>query len=223
MDFVMRRYLDIIHEYALGTGKPDRKPLFDPSVDTEVDQTEVKGSDSDGKNEKKDDHADGPAKKKQKRGKPQKPTSPNLGYMRGHLFDLLRPLVSLKTHVRDELARAWVGDIPAFERVLSLVEEAVKEGMREYEAHPERFEADPSETANLTGSRATIAEYGRPWWICQPYIRRLPEEALEVGALQLSKKEMAQREAEAAKLDVDGKATESGKENVSPKEQAVQG
>jgi tRNA-dihydrouridine synthase 1 len=143
--------------------------------------------------------------------------------MRGHLFDLLRPLVSTKTHVRDELARAHVGDISAFERVLTLVEEAVKDGLKEYEAHPERFEADPNKTAKLTGSRATIAEYGRPWWVCHPYIRRLPEEALEIGALQLSKKEMAQREAEAAKLEVDEKATESGKENVSPKEQSVQG
>jgi tRNA-dihydrouridine synthase 1 len=69
----------------------------------------------------------------------------------------------------------------AFENVLALVEKAVKTGLQEYEVSPERFEKQPDET--LTGSKATIAEYGRPFWVCQPHVRPLPEEALVNGAL----------------------------------------
>lgn len=101
--------------------------------------------------------------------------------MQGHLFQVLRPMVGTHTNVRDALARSRPGDMPAFEHVLTLVEKTVKDGLKEYEASPEKFERKPDVT--LTGSKATIAEYGRPWWICQPHIRPLPEEALEIGAL----------------------------------------
>jgi tRNA-dihydrouridine synthase 1 len=70
----------------------------------------------------------------------------------------------------------------AFEHTLALLEKAIKRGLQEYEANPEKFEPNPNET--LKGSKATIAEYGRPWWVCQPHVRPLPEEAFETGALR---------------------------------------
>ena len=102
--------------------------------------------------------------------------------------------------MRDALARSRAGDIDAFENVLVLVEKAVKEGMQLYEAAPEEFEVGGKEDeGELTGSRATIAKYARPWWVCQPHIRPLPEEALKSGAMQLSKSEKRRLEMEAVK------------------------
>ena len=44
----------------------------------------------------------------------------------------------------------------------------------------------------------------RPWWVCQPYIRPLPDEALAKGALAVSKKDKK-------KMEEDGAAKEDGK------------
>lgn len=173
VDAILRRYLDIIYKYVLEQASPERKPLFLPS--DPVDEAEKS------KAEDNEDEAEGPPKKKQKRDKVKRPVSPSLGVMQGHLFQLLRPMVSAHTNVRDALAQSRPGDMPAFERVLTLVEQAVRSGLKEYEVSPEKFEKSPD--ASLTGSKATIADYGRPWWICQPHIRPLPEEALENGAL----------------------------------------
>jgi tRNA-dihydrouridine synthase 1 len=74
-----------------------------------------------------------------------------------------------------------------FEHTLSVLEEEVKKGLKEYEQFPERFEQKLDST--LTGSKATIAEYGRPFWVCQPHVRPTPEEAMELGALQAKKGE----------------------------------
>ncbi|KAI2875806.1 hypothetical protein CBS76997_4441 [Aspergillus niger] len=178
IDAMLRRYLDIIYKYVLEQPVPERKPLWLPSdaVEEEFEQT----------TETTEEAEDGPPKKKQKREKSKRAASPSLGVMQGHLFQLLRPMVSVHTNVRDALARSRPGDMPAFENVLALVEQAIKKGLKEYEQFPERFEKDPNQ--ELTGSKATIAEYGRPWWICQPHIRPLPEEAVELGALTVKKK-----------------------------------
>lgn len=177
VDAIMRRYLDIIYKHILGQPVPERKPLYLPSdpIDefAETDDAEV------------DDHEEGPQKKKQKRSKAEKSkrsNSPSLGFMQGHLFQVLRPMVATHTNVRDALAKSIPGDMAAFEHTLALLERAVKGGLQEYEASPEKFETQPDET--LKGSKAVIAEYGRPWWICQPYIRPLPEEAFESGAMR---------------------------------------
>ncbi|OQE17541.1 hypothetical protein PENSTE_c020G06785 [Penicillium steckii] len=173
IDAILRKYLDIIYKYVLEQPVPERKPLFLPSdpVDAEEETKEAE----------QDEEEDGPPKKKQKRDKTKKIHSPNLGFMQGHLFQVLRPMVSTHTNVRDALAQARVGDMAAFEKVLALTERAIKTGLKEYEQNPEKFEKKEDET--LTGSKATIAEYGRPWWVCQPHIRPLPEEARELGAL----------------------------------------
>ncbi|KAJ5682940.1 tRNA-dihydrouridine(16/17) synthase [Penicillium macrosclerotiorum] len=174
IDAILRRYLDIIYKHVLEQPVPERRPLFLPSDSvSEAEETETA--------EQEDGSEDGPPKKKQKRERVKRSLSPSLGAMQGHLFQVLRPMISSHTDVRDALARSRPGDMPAFEHVLTLVERAVKSGLKEYETSPEKFEKQPD--ATLTGSKATIAEYGRPWWICQPHVRPLPEEALENGAL----------------------------------------
>ncbi|EIT82953.1 hypothetical protein BDV35DRAFT_355010 [Aspergillus flavus] len=173
IDAVFRRYLDIIYKYVLEQPVPERKPLYLPSDPEEPEQF-IEPTAEEAEEE-------GPPKKKQKRDKTKRPLSPSLGVMQGHLFQLLRPMVAKHTDVRDALARSRPGDMAAFEHALALTERAIKEGLKEYEQFPERFETSPNQ--ELTGSKATIAEYGRPWWVCQPHIRPLPEEALENGAL----------------------------------------
>ena len=179
LDAMFRRYLDIIYNHVLESPIPERKPLYLPSDPVEEGEQEPKPI-------AEAQPEDGPPKKKQKRDKIKRPNSPSLGVMQGHLFQLLRPMVSQHTDVRDALARSRPGDMAAFEHALSLVEKAIKGGLDEYEQFPERFAESPD--AQLTGSKATIAQYGRPWWICQPHIRPLPEEAMEIGALSMKKK-----------------------------------
>ncbi|KAJ5450735.1 tRNA-dihydrouridine(16/17) synthase [Penicillium daleae] len=194
IDAILRRYLDIIYEYVLEQPVPERKPLYLPS--DPIDEAEK------AKEEEQDDEAeDGPPKKKQKREKLKRTNSPSLGVMQGHLFQVLRPMVASHTNVRDALARSRPGDMPAFENVLTLVEKAVKVGLEEYEVSPEKFERQLDET--LTGSKATIAEYGRPFWVCQPHVRPLPEEALENGALTAKGKTTVPKESEQKKQETE--------------------
>ncbi|KAJ9295150.1 hypothetical protein DTO271G3_6320 [Paecilomyces variotii] len=213
VDAILRRYMDIIHQYVLGTPVPKRKPLYIPGDPTEQ-HDEPATEKADGKDE------EGPPKKKQKRQKNKRAASPSLAGMQGHLFQLLRPLVSKHTHIRDALARSRAGDIAAFENVLSLVEDAVKSGIQEYEKFPERFEQTTTE--GLTGSKATIAKYGRPWWVCQPHIRPLPEEAIENGAMQPKKKDIEKanqtngQTAEKATISDSKEAIGSNTENTEP-------
>jgi len=124
---------------------------------------------------------------------------------------LLRPLVSKHIPVRDALARCRAGDIPAFEHVLSLVEDAVKQGLLAYEADPAAFETAPPEEAAADekfdeSSVRTVARVKRPWWVCQPYVRPLPKEALAKGALSLTKKQKKKVEDEQAREEAGAKA-----------------
>ncbi|KAF2683840.1 FMN-linked oxidoreductase [Lentithecium fluviatile CBS 122367] len=215
VDAVLRRYMDIIHRYALGQEPPKRKPLFLPS-DPEEPESPPK---------KEEDEQDGPPRKKVKQTKAdkrqQKITNPNLSPMQAHLFHMLRPLVSQHHDVRDALAKSRVGDIAAFEKVLTLVEKAVKEGLLAYEkehadanvATPNSSEL-PEPTAELEtieteldpyeSSLATVARCKRPWWVCQPYVRPLPKEAIEKGSMTISKKEKKRREREEAEAKAVG-------------------
>lgn len=195
MDAVLRRYLDIIYKYVLETEPPSRCPLFVPT-DPQILPNDRPETISSAEHE--------PPKKKHKANKSSNTNSPNLRSMQGHLFQLLRPLISKHTNIRDTLAKCRPGDMKAFENVLSMVEGAVSEGLQEYARDPGKFDAigEDEEAAFQTSAPASrakvnIAIYRRPWWVCQPYIRPLPEEAIQNGALTLGKKEKAKLASEA--------------------------
>ncbi|KAH4184789.1 tRNA-dihydrouridine synthase 3 [Parastagonospora nodorum] len=208
VDAVMRRYMDIIHKHALGQQPPVRKPLWMPGDPEEPVKQEQTPSEE-------GEEEDGPPKKKQKRlskaeQKKAKSSNPNLTAMQAHLFHMLRPLVSEHHNVRDALARSRTGDIDAFENVLALVEQAVKQGIQAYESSPPTDAPEPlPSTENLDpyeSSLATVARCKRPYWVCQPYVRPLPKEAIEKGSMTVSKKEKKRMEEEtkAVGLEVGG-------------------
>ncbi|CAK3799266.1 tRNA-dihydrouridine(16 17) synthase [NAD(P)(+)] [Lecanosticta acicola] len=224
-DAVLRRYLNIIHKHVLGQDPPEREPLFlptDPRPETDSAKIETQCTETE-----EDQGEDGPPKKKQKRegsekekkekrnGKQEKCTNPNLVAMQAHCFHILRSLVSTHHGVRDALAKSRVGDIDAYENVLKLTQEAVKEGLLDYEKDPSKYEyPDPQEGEEEADpelySTAAVRRCKRPYWICQPHIRPLPKEAIEKGSLQLSKKVKARLQAEKdekekAGLPADGK------------------
>ncbi|KAB2578818.1 Dihydrouridine synthase family [Lasiodiplodia theobromae] len=216
MDAVFRRYMDIIYKHVQGVAPPERKPLFLPS------DPPAQEADKGEENEAAEEEEEGqPPKKKQRLAnsnkkdakKFERSTDPNLTAMQSHLFRLLRPLVAKHTNIRDALARCRSGNVEAFENVLQMVEAAVKEGLIEYEkeagapetngaAEPtvETKELDPHES-----SLAAVNRCKRPWFICQPYVRPLPKEALEKGALSLSKKDKKKMEEQKQKEDEEAK------------------
>ncbi|KAI4254906.1 MAG: hypothetical protein LQ352_002834 [Teloschistes flavicans] len=181
---------------------------------------------------------EGPPAKKSKPNPPKtktktKTTSPNLLAIRPHLFHLLRPLLSTHTHIRDRLACSSPGDMQAYEEILSMIEDVTRQGLIAYSSDPKPFEenmttqakeketeeetrntevmVDGEEVQEEESSEPTIKKYKRPFWICQPYIRPLPKEALERGSLSLGKK--ARRKLEAGRTDDDdeGRGRESSR------------
>lgn len=212
MDAALRRYMDIIHTHVLGQDPPERKLLFMPG---DLPQAPATLSDVASENGTKPDVDGPPPTKKRKREeakqtkqRPEKCTNPNLVSMQAHLFHMLRPLVSKHHNVRDALARCKAGDVAAFENVLTLVEEAVKQGLEEYERDPSAFEPTPEEAKGADveepdpykSSVRTVARCKRPYFICQPYVRPLPKEAIAKGSMQLSKKEKKRLEREAEEI-----------------------
>ncbi|GME32463.1 tRNA-dihydrouridine(16/17) synthase [Neofusicoccum parvum] len=233
MDAVLRRYMDIIYTYVQGVAPPPRKPLFLPSDPPpaveeggkEEEQSRKREAEDEGQPPTKKQKVAAAKKKGKEAKKVERSTDPNLTAMQSHLFRLLRPLVARHTNIRDALARCRAGDVEAFENVLQMVEAAVREGLIEYEREAARLaddggagesavakeekELDPHES-----SVAAVNRCKRPWFICQPYVRPLPKEALEKGALSLSKKDKAKLEKEKQQQQDD----EAKKAGVAPEE-----
>ncbi|KIX07228.1 uncharacterized protein Z518_01881 [Rhinocladiella mackenziei CBS 650.93] len=204
IDAVFRRYMDIIHKYSLNQSTPERAPLYIPG-DSKETASRITAPP---RNENP-----APNGKKRKRNEHPK-TDPNLKAMQGHLFQLLRPMLSIHTDIRDALARTKCGDIEGFERVLRMVETAVMNGLDQHataqHSEPPVTNEAPTPIVENTNDRESLqkekteAKYKRPWWVCQPYIRPLPEEAIKLGAIQLRKKEkakMTSKEAAETKTD----------------------
>lgn len=195
MDAVMRRYMDIMWRDVLGQSPPARKPLW------------VIGEAVPAFEETEDEEP--PAKKQKKEGK--RSQGPNLGAIQPHLFHMLRPLVSKRTEIRDKLAKTRAGDLDGYEKILDAVERATIDGLQEYESNPDMMKELASEAQGKTkveevegSSLKTVERCRRPWFICQPWVRPLPKEAMEKGAIRMSKKDMK-------KLDKEPRArTEAG-------------
>jgi tRNA-dihydrouridine synthase 1 len=239
MDDAFRRYMDILYKYVLERPPPVRKPLYVPgqaaaeAAEEESEEPPRKRARirEQGSEESKTEKAvveaqpaqstNGETQTKQKeknKKKTERVSNPNLVGMQAHCFHFLRALVSKHHNVRDTLGRTRTGDIEAFENVLSMVEQAVEEGIRSYEAtggasyHDEVQEANVLSSAGYEGlnkegkeiagaleepsqdyqtSVQAVRERRRPWWVCQPHVRPLPMEAVMKGSLTLSKKELA--------------------------------
>lgn len=203
VDAVFRRYLDILHRYALDAEPPARRPLFVPGDDAgwlvpaaaikataEGTEATARGGDGDGQ----------PPSKKRKRDPVSKAVAaaqagPNLSSTQAHLFHLLRHFVTRHTDVRDALARARSGELAVLERILDTVERRVAEGLVEYERTGGAgvdedevvVEEEDGDYHDAESSVKAVRECRRPWWVAQPIIRPLPKEAIAKGAITLKK------------------------------------
>ena len=113
-----------------------------------------------------------------------------------------------------------------------MVDIAVKDGLKEYEAtdgkswedelerderlkQPETDDVVKEEERDeeYESSVETVKACKRPWWVVQPYVRPLPREALAKGSLTLSKKErerIAKEEKSRKETGVTNGHTETG-------------
>ena len=199
VDAVFRHYLSIIYRYVLEIPEPERPPLFHPSDSVSHKVQEPVAPE--------EPHKQPPAKRR-KRAKDDPLPSVNLIAMQSHLFSLLQSLIVVHTDVRDALAKTQVGNMASYERVLRMTEKVIRDGLLDYERCPETYEdatkngdtkpEDPKVAGHATDSTAfthcetsleAIMACRRPWWCCQPYIRPLPKEAIERGAMTIGRKE----------------------------------
>jgi tRNA-dihydrouridine synthase 1 len=223
VDGVMRRYLDIIYRHVLDQEPPTRKPLFilsDPP--DEYVEPSVANEASADQREKQDDETPKQKKRRErsqnrvKKGGPGN-RGPNFHPMQAHMFALLRPLVSIHTQIRDDLARCRGGDMASFEGVLRMVETVTKDALIEYDKSSEP--TAPEEVSSLQqevyddpeNSEGARKRCERPWWICQPHIRPLPKEAIEKGVMIISKKEREKLAAMGVQLPDTTKQKNEGK------------
>ena len=142
MDAVVRRYLDILYRHVLEREPPTRTPLFrsgNVQSSPELPPTPLDPPFT----AQTEDAAHLPPSKKRKTSSHPKTSSPNLLAIRPHLFHLLRPLLSTHTDIRDLLARTSPGDMPAYELLLRRIEEVTRQGLMDYDVHPEIYDTEP--------------------------------------------------------------------------------
>lgn len=177
LDGVLRRYLDTVHRNVLGEDPPNRPRLFLPTdlpdyVSHLPYEKAVQGS-----------------TKLDKKTRRARSGSPNLRPMQGHLFQMLRPMINTYTDIREVLAKSPTGDIAAFERVLSMVEDAVKVAIIEYTASASNSTVHAPTSPNSDQARDN-PKYKRPWWICQPYLRPPPPKPVDSESPDEGKKRL---------------------------------
>ncbi|KAK4106888.1 Dus-domain-containing protein [Parathielavia hyrcaniae] len=228
VDEVLRRYLDIMHQYVLGVSPPPpRRPLFVPGDDDAAWLLAEPAVLLPGRQEGEGGVAAGPKKKRRSDVAKENPAlmAANFIGMQPHLFHLLRHFVSRHHDVRGALARARLGDIETYEAICRMVERKVAEGLLEYERTggksveadvPRALSAEEPPEDDPESSARAVRECWRPWWVVQPIIRPLPKEAMAKGAVQMSKKEkkrmaaeMEGKEEAAAKKSKDGTARDT--------------
>ena len=176
LDGVFRRYLDIIYRHILEQEPPQRPPLYMPGDADVPDYYDVSTL-----------TISMPDTCKRKRASPLA-KSPNIRAMQGHLFHMLKHIVPTHTDIRDALSKAKMGNMDGYERVLRMLECAVKRALDEDSSASPHFEAETNDS--MTPQEHIAAKYERPWWVCQPHLRPLPEAALEKGSMQLRKKDI---------------------------------
>lgn len=191
IDAVIRRYLDIIYKYTLDQEPPQRPPLYTYGDEKPnfSGRLPVPGSE--------------PQRKKRKRN-PDIHVNPSLKFAQPHLFQLLRPMLSIHTDIRDTLAKVESSNMENFERILAMVEKVTMEGIDEYmssaskksEQRADDSEGEAESDVEMTATEKVAAQYRRPWWVCQPHVRPLPEDAIAKGALTISKKNKSQAKSE---------------------------
>ena len=213
VDAVFRRYMDIMYRHVLEKSLPERAPLFVPGDTPQSPQ--VQNVQDDRSHQEED--ASRRARKRRKRD--EKLDSPNILGMQAHLFHLLRTFVNEHTDIRIALGRTKGGGAEAYEPILSMVEERVREGLLDYEADPDKYDKPVVKNVPGDGTKvnirneesfvAAVAACRRPWWVCQSYVRPLLQEALEKGSITISKRMRKELE-EAGKPSISkAKATDS--------------
>ncbi|KAF6753161.1 Dus-domain-containing protein [Ephemerocybe angulata] len=116
--------------------------------------------------------------------------------VKGHLFKILRPALMREIDLRDALGRARAGERPKPQKGSATVEgeqdEAVKNWLSDYidicEDMKRRMERDEKE--HTKGGTVPLRELVKvderglevyPWWLVQPYWRRLPPVVVKEG------------------------------------------
>ena len=182
IDGVIRRYMDIIYNHVLDRDPPQRLPLFMSS-----DTCSAGGSTTAMAVPNGPDCQDISCQERRRDFQ----SSPNLRFMQGHLFQLLRPMLATHTDIRNALSQTRLGDMPAFEKVLQMVEDATRRALqREAEDTKMREQVldhtleEPSQAIGddplRSASSQALSSYKRPWWVCQPHIRPLPAKPSKV-------------------------------------------
>lgn len=206
MDAVMRRYMDIIYRYVLEQDPPRRKPLFCLS-DSVVEH--VNGiQDIDDKVLEQQP----PSQKRDKKG-PSSPNlqamQPHLFHLlrpllskHTHIRDVLAKARTgdMATYERILRMVETVTKEGLIEYAKNTAEEEEAEGEENSsvvvpppshngptsERGVEHTTSNQTETATMDddeSSAGAIQRCYRPWWVCQPYVRPLPLEAIAKGAL----------------------------------------
>ncbi|RMZ86563.1 hypothetical protein DV736_g6207, partial [Chaetothyriales sp. CBS 134916] len=149
LDGVFRRYLDIIYRHVIEQTPPQRPPLYIPGdvVVTEYyDTSALEDSVS--------------QTRKHRRANPWA-KSPSVRVMQGHLFHLLRHIISTHPEIRDALAKTTVGNMASYEKVLRMLEAAVKQALDEETSHSSQDGLKAK--ANMSPDDQLRAKYRRPW------------------------------------------------------------